>query len=410
MTQHSTVIAGAGQAGYQTAASLRQEGYDGRIVLIGDEPGLPYQRPPLSKAYMLGKTDRAGLQFKPEKFFSDNAIDLIHDSVAAIDRSARQVTLAGGGRHGYDHLVIATGARNRPLPVPGADLEGVMGLRTLADADALALRLNDAEDVVVIGAGFIGLEFAAVAAALGKRVQVIELAPRVMGRAVSVDMSGFFAAAHAGWGVTLLPNTGIRAIEGAGGKVAGIELSDGRRLPAQLVVFGIGVMPNAEIALTSGLPTPNGVEVDATLATSDPAVSAIGDVACFPCAAAGGRCLRLESVQNAADQGRALAARLMGKSAPYAAVPWFWSDQGDLKLQMVGLSDGHDRVIRLGDPATRSFTNLLYRGDDLIALESVNRAGDFMVGRKLFAGRARPGPAEAASEGFDLRAWEAAHR
>lgn len=406
--QNITIL-GAGQAGFQTAASLRQQGYDGTIRLVGDEPGLPYQRPPLSKAYLLGKTDLDGLQFRPAGFFDEHGIELIADRATGIDRGARRVTLAGGATLSYGHLVLATGARNRRLPVPGADLDGVMGLRTLEDADRLGRELQAVEEVIVVGAGFIGLEFAAVAAALGKTVHVVEMAERPMKRAVSAVISGAFTRAHQDWGVSLHLGAGLTRLTGSG-RVSGAELGDGTRLRAGLVVYGIGVQPNAELAAAAGLPAPNGIAVDALLRTPDPDISAIGDCALFPCAQAGGRALRLESVQNAADQARALAAALAGKPAPYAALPWFWSDQGDLKLQMVGLAEGHDVTVTLGEPESRSFSTLLFRDGRLVAAESVNRPADYMVARKLLgtAGRRLPTPEEAAAPGFDLRAWERA--
>jgi NADPH-dependent 2,4-dienoyl-CoA reductase/sulfur reductase-like enzyme len=405
----SIVIAGAGQAGFQTAASLRQEGFEGVVTLIGDEPGVPYQRPPLSKAYLLGKTDVAGLCFRPEKFFCDNHIELVSDQVMALDRTNCRVTLRSGSSLGYDHLVLATGAHNRALPVPGAELDGVFGLKSLADADALGSRLKHARNIVVVGAGFIGLEFAAVARASGAQVHVLELADRPMARAVSKEMSDFFTEAHTGWGINLDFRKGLARIEGAEGKVTGIELTSGRKLPADLVVFGIGVLPNTQLAAEAGLDIENGIKVDSYLLTSDPTISAIGDCAMFPSQHAGSP-IRLESVQNAADQGRAVAARLVGKAAPYAAVPWFWTDQGDLKLQMVGLSAGHDTTVTLGNPTDRSFTILLFKRGHLIATESVNRAGDFMAARKLLARQPTLLPKDAAAEGFDLRAWEAANR
>ncbi|MCV0394904.1 MAG: FAD-dependent oxidoreductase [Rhizobiaceae bacterium] len=404
----SIVIIGAGQAGFQTAASLRQDGFGGSITLIDGEPGMPYQRPPLSKAYLLGKTDVTGLQFRPEKFFADNRIDLVCGNATAIDRTNRRVTVKDTQALPYDHLVLATGAHNRALPVPGADLDGVFGLKNLADADALAARLARARDVIVAGAGFIGLEFAAVAAMKGKRVHVVELADRPMARAVSPETAAFFVDAHRAWGVKLDFGQGLARIEGGADGVSGVELTNGTRLAADLVLFGIGVLPNQSIAAEAGLDIENGIRVDPFLVTSDERISAIGDCAMFPSQHAGAA-IRLESVQNAADQGRTVAARLTGKRAPYSAVPWFWTDQGDLKLQMVGLSQGHDAAVRLGDPDARSFSVLLFHRGRLIAVESVNRPGDFMTARKILAGRESPRPEEAAADGFDLRAWMAAN-
>lgn len=410
MNDKPIIIVGAGQAGYQLAVSLRQEGYKGPVSLVGDEALVPYQRPPLSKAYMLEKAGFDDLAFRPERYFEEAQINRLHQAAIAIDRNARQVELKDGSRHDYAHLVVATGARNRPLPLPGAELDGVRGLRTLADADLLRRRLATVQQIVVVGAGFIGLEFAAVAAAQGKTVHIVELASRVMARAVSEPISSFFADAHREWGARLHLDAGISEIEGKGGRVSAVRLDDGTILPAELVVFGIGVVPNIEIAANAGLAIDNGIVVDEVMATADPHISAIGDCATFPCIQAG-RSLRLESVQNAADQARLLASRLAGKPVnPYAALPWFWSDQGDLKLQMAGLSEGHDETVILGDPGQRAFSTLLYRQGRLIAVESVNRPTDFMIARKLLSGTVLPDRAMAAAPDFDLRAFAMAAR
>jgi NADPH-dependent 2,4-dienoyl-CoA reductase/sulfur reductase-like enzyme len=406
----SVVIAGAGQAGFQTAASLRQNGFAGRIVIIGDEPGLPYQRPPLSKAYLMGKTTAEALTFRPEKFFADNRIELIAQTrVTAIDRTNERVALSSGDALDYDHLVLAFGAHNRTLPIPGADLDGVFGLRTLADADAIGAMLADAHEVVVAGAGFIGLEFAAVASALGKSVHVLELADRTMARAISPAMSQLFADAHALWGVKIDFGQGLARIDGDGRRVTGVDTTDGRKRPADIVVFGIGVLPTVAVAAEAGLDIDNGIKVDAMLVTSDPTISAIGDCAAFPSPFADSY-IRLESVQNAADQGRAVAARLMGKAAPYSAVPWFWSDQRDLKLQIAGLSIGADRTVVVGNPEERRMSVLCFKRDKLIAVESVNRGSDYVAARKIF-GRGAPAlsPEEASTPDFDLKGWAGAH-
>lgn len=410
MSNKHIVIVGAGQAGYQVAASLRQEGFDGAITLVGDEPGVPYQRPPLSKAYLLGKVGVAALRFRPPEYFDEHRITRTQGSVAAIDRNQREVLLTSGEKLAYEHLVLATGARNRVPNVPGMALDGVFGLRSLADADGLSQRLGSAKRAVVIGAGFIGLEFAAVAAARGISVDVLELGTRPMARAVSTVTSRVFDQAHASWGVRIHYGQSLAAILGADGHVTGVQLACGETLPADLVVYGIGVLPNAELASEAGLAVHNGIAVDAQLLTSDPAVSAIGDVVSFPSPWAQ-QPIRLESVQNAVDQAKAVAARLMGKpTASYAALPWFWTDQGELKLQIAGLSDGHDDTVVLGSEAQRQISVLCFRAGRLVAVESCNRPADHMAARKLIARHTPLSAAEASAEGFDLKAFEAATR
>jgi 3-phenylpropionate/trans-cinnamate dioxygenase ferredoxin reductase subunit len=407
--QH-VVIVGAGQAGYQTAASLRQEGFAGDITLIGDEPGLPYQRPPLSKAYLLGKIGSTSLRFRQPEFYEQNRITLLNDQVTAIERTQRHVKLSTGGTLAYDHLVLATGARNRVPVVPGTELDGVFGLRMLTDADALAARMAEVKHVVVIGAGFIGLEFAAVAAAKGLAVHVLEMGQRVMARAVSPQTSELFRTAHQAWGTQLdFGHSVARIVGDANGRVSGVETEDGRLLPAELVVYGIGVVPNTELAAAAGLDVHNGISVNALLLTEDSNISAIGDVVSFVSPYCP-RPIRLESVQNAADQARTVAARLMGKPAAFTALPWFWTDQGDLKLQIAGLLEGHDEVVQLGSAAAKQVSVLCFRQGRLIAVETINRTPDHMAARKLLA-RATPlTPAEASAPEFDLKAYELASR
>lgn len=403
----SVVIVGAGHAGCQTAASLRQFGYPGSITLITDEGELPYQRPPLSKAYLLGSLDGRRLLHRQEKWYADQAVTLLHDAAVSIDRTAHRVATAGGASVAYDHLVLATGARNRPLPVRGAELDGVTGMRRRADADALAPRLREGARVVVVGAGFIGLEFAAVAAARGASVHVIELADRPMGRAVSTPTAELFRRAHEGWGVTFDFRHGLSRVVGEHGHVHAVETDDGRMLPAELVVYGIGVLPDTALAEAAGLAVANGVVVDAALVTSDPDISAAGDAVSFPCAQLGGALTRLESVQNAADQGRHVAARLMGRADEYRALPWFWSEQGDLKLQISGLSQGCDEVVELAG-GDREKAVLCFQAGVLRAVETVNRPADHMAARRLLAGGPLPTVAEARAAGFELAVWERA--
>ena len=322
----------------------------------------------------------------------------------------RRSTGAGGGSNSpragaiaFDHLVLALGARNRPLRVPGAELDGVLGLRTLADADALRQRLAAASAAVVVGAGFIGLEFAAVALAAGVAVHLVELTTQPMGRVVSAPVSHFFTEAHRRWGAVVSLGTGIARILGENGRAAGVETGDGRRLAADLVLVSIGVIPNTELAAAAGLGIDDGIVVDTRLATADPAISAIGDCANFPTRFARVR-VRLESVQNAVDQARSVASAIAGTPQPYDKVPWFWSDQRDLKLQIAGLTAGRDRTVLRGDPAGGSFSVFCFRGSRLIGVELVNRPADHVVARRLLLGPPRLSPNEAADPDFDLRA------
>jgi len=327
MADESVVIVGASHAGFQVAASLRQGGFEGPIRLIGDEPVLPYQRPPLSKDYLGGKIGLDLLLLRPEAFYRDHRIDFLAGTrVAEIDRAGRAVRLGSGERVEYGHLVLATGARNRVPPLPGIKLDGVCYLRTLAETEALREHLAAAEQVVVIGAGFIGLEFAAVARAHGKPVRIVELVDRVMARVVAVPTSHFFAEAHRRTGVEF--SFGAQAVRIAGhatgpigGRVDHVELAGGERLKADLVLVSVGVVPNAELAAAAGLAVANGIVVNEQLLTADPAISAIGDCAAFPCRHADGAPMRLEAVQNAADHARCVADRIVGKPHPYAALP-----------------------------------------------------------------------------------------
>jgi 3-phenylpropionate/trans-cinnamate dioxygenase ferredoxin reductase component len=400
-------IVGAGQGGFQVASSLRQEGFAGPVLLFGDEPVLPYQRPPLSKSYLSGEQGLDEVWLRPEAFYEKREIDLAAgETVTSIDRRGRCLHLASGRDVAFDHLVLATGARNRPLPVPGAELDGVLGLRSLADADALRQRLGEARAAVVIGAGFIGLEFAAVAIAAGLAVHIVELTQRPMGRVVSAPVSDFFTKTHRRWGAEISLGTGVARILGENGRAEGVETSDGRRLAADLVLVCVGVMPNVELAGAAGLAVDNGIVVDAHLATDEPAILAIGDCANFPTRFAAER-VRLESVQNAVDQARSVAAHVVGKGAPYDKVPWFWSDQRDVKLQIAGLTSGHDRAVLRGDPASGSFSVFCFRGGRLIGVESVNRPADHIAARRILFGEPQLSPEQAADPDFDLRAYAA---
>jgi 3-phenylpropionate/trans-cinnamate dioxygenase ferredoxin reductase component len=397
------IIIGAGHAGFQLAASLRQNGFAARIALLNDEGHLPYQRPPLSKAYLKGTGGPDSLMFRPDKFYRDQNVDLIVDRAVAIDRSARKVALGSGNSLDYGHLVLATGARNRLLDIPNANLEGVRYLRTLDESEALRHLIGPGQRVVVIGAGFIGLEFAATARGKGMEVDVVELGVRVMARAVTAEISEFFQARHAAAGIRIHLGVQVTSIEADGPKVTGVSLSDGRHLPADLIVVGVGVLPNVELAAEAGLPVASGIIVDEHLLTSDPNISAIGDCALFASPRFGGS-LRLESVQNATDHARCVAARLTGKTQVYDGLPWFWSDQGPDKLQIAGLTTGYDRVVVRGDREQNAFSAFCYKGAQLVGIESVNRAGDHMFGRRLLGAHGSITPEQAADSSFDLKA------
>jgi 3-phenylpropionate/trans-cinnamate dioxygenase ferredoxin reductase component len=398
----AVAIVGAGHAGFQVAASLRQLGFSEPIYLINDEGHLPYQRPPLSKAYLKGTGGPDTLMFRPQKFYSDQNIELISDRAVSIDRAARKLNLATGASLDYGHLVLATGARNRLLDIPNANLPDVRYLRILDDSEDLRTRIASRKRVVVIGAGFIGLEFAATARIKGLEVDVLELASRVMARAVTAEISEYFQGRHADAGVRIHLGVQATAIEASGDKITGVSLSDGRHIPADLVVVGVGVLPNVELAAEAGLPVASGIIVNEHLLTSDPNISAIGDCALFASPRFGGS-LRLESVQNATDHARCVAARLTGDDKPYDGHPWFWSDQGDDKLQIAGLTTGYDRVVLRGDPAQKAFSAFCYRDGKLVGIESVNRAGDHMFGRRLLPMDRSIPPEQAADPTFDLK-------
>jgi 3-phenylpropionate/trans-cinnamate dioxygenase ferredoxin reductase subunit len=402
MTQGPVLIVGAGHAGFQVAASLRQLGYKDRVAIINDEAHLPYQRPPLSKAYLKGSGGPDTLMFRPQKFYDDQNIELISDHAVAIDRSARKLKLGSGAALDYTHLVLATGARNRLLDIPNARLPNVRYLRILDDSEDLRARLATSKRVVVIGAGFIGLEFAATARIKGLEVDVLELANRVMARAVTAEVSDYFQKRHAEAGIRIHLGVMATSIEADGDVITGVSLSDGRHIPADLVVVGVGVQPNVELATDAGLPTASGIIVNERLLTADANISAIGDCALFESPRFGGS-LRLESVQNATDQGRSVAARLTGDDKPYDGQPWFWSDQADDKLQIAGLTTGYDQVVLRGDPAQKAFSAFCYRAGKLVGIESVNRAGDHMFGRRFLGLDRQLAPDQAADQGFDLK-------
>tara|TARA_R110002020_G_scaffold36894_68_gene111176 strand:+ start:10964 stop:12178 length:1215 start_codon:yes stop_codon:yes gene_type:complete len=380
MTNEAVIIVGAGHAGAELAHSLRKEGFDGSVVLLSDEPHFPYQKPPLSKDFLKGDGGQP-LLLKAEALYEKLGIELVLGRrVAEIDRAGKSVLLDDGTSIAYSHLALATGARNRRPPLPGLDDPAVMELRGLDHCRTILTRAAGLEHVAVVGAGFIGLEIAAFLREKGKAVDVIELADRVMARAVSEPVSAYFLALHRGLGAGIHLKTGVTAVAHRADGVR-LDLSDGRSLQAGAVLIAAGVVPNVELAAAAGLEISNGIVVDELLLTSDPSISALGDCAAFPCVHGEGR-VRLESVQNANDQARAIARRLMGNPAPYTNLPWFWSHQGPARLQIAGLSTGHDKTVLRGDPADR-FSVFLYRTGRLIAVESVNAPADHLAARRL---------------------------
>jgi len=398
-----TVIVGTGQAGFQTAASLRSEGYADPITLIGEEPHIPYNRPPLSKGFVLGTQDAESIELRPVNFYKTHQINLLcGERVVGISRAEKQIEIASGGNLSYDSLVLAVGASNRRLPVSGGDLDGVLYLRSLAEAIFIKKRIEEAQRIVVIGGGFIGLELAAVAGALGKNVTVIEALPRVMARVVAPIISEFFRELHTSRGVKILCGATVAEIRGANGSVKEVVVSDGSVYETDLVLVGIGVVPNIELARDAGLAISNGIAVDEYLQTEDKNIFAIGDCAEFPNAFAGGR-VRLESVQNAADQAQCIAKTITGRPTKYNSLPWFWTDQYEIKLQMAGISAGHDLVVTRGNAEARKLSVFYFRNGKLIAVDSINRPVDHMIGRKLIASGASLTPEECADESVDLK-------
>lgn len=399
------IIIGGGQAGVQAADSLRSCGYTDTITILAEEESLPYQRPPLSKDYLAPAGRSGPLPLRPATFYADNDIDLrIGVTATDIHRDNKTVTISDGTALSYEHLVLATGSRNRTLTCHGAETAGIHSLKTLRDAEELHAALANARDVIVVGAGFIGLEFAAAARAHGCSVTVLEFAPRPMARALTPVMSEWFTAAHRQNGIELRLNEGISHFEaGPDGRVSAAYSTTNGRYPADLVVVGVGVIPNDEIAARAGLETNNGIVVDQSLRTSDPRIFAIGDCANYPNIYTRTR-TRLESVQNAAAHGRQVAQVILGATDHYEETPWFWSTQGTLRLQMAGMSSAADTTTLIGDPSAAKFSVLCHRDGQLVAVESVNAAADHMAARKLLSAGLGPSPEEAQASGFSLKA------
>ena len=397
----TTIIAGAGHAGGQTAISLRQAGYEGRIVVCGDEPVPPYQRPPLSKKYLSGELALERVFLRPESFYTKNDIELrLGNAVREIDRGGRTVRLEDGDSLGFTDLVIATGSRPRRLDAPGADLENIFYLRTLADSDVIRSALVAGRRLAVVGGGYIGLEIASTAKGLGLEVCVIEAADRILGRVTAPEMSAYYTSAHRARGVDIRLSTSIAAFEGDGA----VEAVDcgGETVPADAVVVGIGIAPEQELAAAAGIHCDDGVVVDERCATSADHVYAVGDCTRHPNPILG-RTLRLESVHNALEQARTAAANIAGTPTKYEQVPWFWSDQFDLKLQMVGMSQGYDAIVQRGSMDADDFAMFYFKGGVLIAADAVNRPREFMACRKLVPERPRIDPTKLADESIPMK-------
>ncbi|HZO23040.1 MAG TPA: FAD-dependent oxidoreductase [Steroidobacteraceae bacterium] len=399
------VIVGAGQAADQAIHTLRRKGFAGKLLLVGDEPWLPYQRPPLSKKFLAGTLERERLGLHPAQFYVEHQVETrLGQRVQQIDRGARRIRLDDESVVPYDALLLATGSKPRALSVPGAHLPGVHSLRTLGDVDRIRADMAAGGRLVIVGGGYIGLEVAATARELGMQVTVIEMADRVMNRVTCKEISSFYESEHSRHGVRIISNARVQALAGDSrtGRVRAVLTEDGVEHPADLVIAGVGVVAADELALSAGLECSNGIVVNEYCATSDPAIFAAGDCTNHPNPHYGRR-LRLESVDNAYEQAASAALNLLGVPTPHDKVPWFWSDQFDLKLIIVGICQGHDTVILRGLPAGRSFSACYLRQGELIAVDSVNSAKDQMAARKLIAARAHPDPGKLADPGILMR-------
>lgn len=373
------VVVGAGQAGSAVVAKLRGLGFDGQITLIGEEPAPPYQRPPLSKAYLMGEMEEERLWLRSNAYYAEQNISLrLGEKVTGIDRVAKTLTV-GGDVLAYDHLVLTTGSTPRRLPAAiGGDLAGVYTVRTLADVDAMRAEFAPGRRVVIVGGGYIGLEAAAVARKLGLEVTVLEMAPRILQRVAAPETSDYIRALHVAHGAVILESTGLDRLLGEG-RVSGVRLQDGRELPADFVIAGVGIIPGQALAEAAGIVLENGIKTDAHGRTSDPFIWSAGDCASFPYK--GGR-IRLESVGNAIDQAEVVAENIMGADREYTAKPWFWSDQYDCKLQIAGLNTGYDNIVTRG-PEGGAVSFWYYQGDTLLAVDAMNDPRGYMVGKRL---------------------------
>ncbi len=404
MERYDILIVGAGHGGAQAAIALRQARFEGSIAIIGDEPEFPYERPPLSKEYFSGEKAFERILIRPPAFWEERKVAmLLGRRVASVDPEGHHVTTADGASIGYGHLIWATGGAPRRLGCSGNDATGVHTVRTRADADRMVAELPDVTQAVVIGGGYIGLEAAAVLAKAGKRVVLLEALDRVLARVAGEPLSRFFEDEHRAHGVDVRLGVAVDCIEAADGKVTGVRLKDGTVIPAEMVIVGIGIIPAVQPLIEAGAEGGNGVAVDGHCRTSLPDIFAIGDCALHANHYADDMPVRLESVQNANDQATVAAKTIAGVEAHYDAVPWFWSNQYDLKLQTVGLSTGHDASVVRGDPATRSFSVIYLKDGHVIALDCVNATKDYVQGRKLVVERLAIDPAKLADAATPLK-------
>ncbi len=394
------VVVGAGQAGSSLVAKLRNGGFDGEVTLIGEEPVPPYQRPPLSKKYLLGEMELERLYLRPESFYEENGIDLrLNGAVTEIDRAAQEIVVEGE-RLAYDHLVLTTGSTPRRLPAAiGGELEGVFVVRDLRDVNTMAPGFGPGKRVLIVGGGYIGLEAAAVAASKGLEVVLVEMADRILQRVAAPETSDFFRNLHRGHGVDIREGVGLETLLGDG-HVSGARLSDGSELAVDFVIVGVGIVPATTLAEAAGLEIENGINVDELGQTSDPAIWAAGDCASFP---HGEGRIRLESVPNAIDMAECVAENIMGAGKTYVPQPWFWSDQYDVKLQIAGLNTGYDRIVTRPGEAEGHASFWYYKGDQLLAVDAMNEPRAYMVGKRLIDSGKTADPAVVADPGADLK-------
>ncbi|MBL4802212.1 MAG: FAD-dependent oxidoreductase [Emcibacter sp.] len=380
------LIVGAGQGGAQVAISLRQGGFEGSITMVGDEPDAPYDRPPLSKDYLAGEKTVDRLSLRKPEFWQEKAVDLcLGARVVTIDADSHQATTDQGRTYHYGKLIWAAGGFARPLSIPGGDHAGIHVIRTRAQVDQLRSEAETAQNIVIIGGGYIGLEAAAVLIKQGKKITLLEAEDRVLARVAGADISAFYEAEHRRQGVDIGTGVGVTHLTGENGRVKSVVLANGDELTADLVIAGIGLVPNKDVMEAAGAKCSNGVDVDDLCRTSLADIFSIGDCACHKNSYADGVHLRVESVPNAVGQAKAVASVILGAPKPFTDVPWFWSNQYDLKLQTAGLNHGYDETLLRGDPASRSFSLLYLRKGQIIAVDAVNMIKDFMAGKKLVA-------------------------